>query len=127
MAIDELTDAAFFDLYQKNPQVKGLVEDIQKRYHVHSSQTNEPDPKNVSAATKEAKDVIKQLINKEQKHGTHSTAPEKVSEKSEYAAWLLGGLATILGFATYPLLGATALLTTTLMMYNNYQNKYKTA
>ena len=127
MAIDDLTDEAFFNLYQKNPQIRELVEGIQKRYHVHSSQTKEPDPKNVSAATKEAKGVVKQWINKEQKHETYATAPEKVSEKSEYAAWLLGGLATILGFATTPLLGATALLTTTLVMYNNYQNKYKTA
>jgi len=121
MAIDDLTDEAFFDLYQKNPQVKKLVEDTQRKYSVHSDQTNKPDPKNVSAATKEAKDKVKQLINK-----TQSTATEKVSEKSEYAIGLLGGLATVLGFAAAPLLGAAALLTTTLMMYDNYQNKYKT-
>ena len=127
MAIDELTDEAFFKLYQKNPEVKKLVEGIQKKYHVHHSQTKDPDREKVSAATKESKDIVKHLIN-EQKPKTYASASEKFSSNSEYTALFLGGLAAALGFATgAPLLGAAALLTATWMMYNNYQSKYKTA
>lgn len=85
----------------------------------------------------QAKSILDDLIKQQNKQGglesklqeskNGASASEKVSSNSEYAVWLLGGLAAVLGFATTPLLGAAALFTTTLMMYNNYQNKYKTA
>lgn len=66
MAIDELTDKEFFKLYQENPKVKELVEGIQKKYNVHYSQTKKPNPENVSAATKEAKETVKKLLKPKQ-------------------------------------------------------------
>ena len=62
----------------------------------------------------------------EQSEGEHSIG-NSATKKTNYADMLLGGLATAFGFATFPPLGAAALLTTILMMYNPKQNKSEPA
>ena len=79
MSVDELTDDEFFKLYQTNPQVKGLVEDIQRKYNVHSSQTNNPKHKDVSAATKEAKETINNIIH--QQKGGHVSGDDSAEHE----------------------------------------------
>ena len=112
MAIDELTDEAFFEAYQKNPQIKNLVEGIQRKYNVHSSQTAKPDPKNVSAATKEAKDVVKKLLGQQKQDGKEKTTAASASGifsgRMGYAAGLFGIVAIVAALSTF---GATAPLT----------------
>lgn len=94
MAIDDLTEEAFFDLYQKNPKVRGLVDDIQKRYHVHASQKGKPDynEANISLATKEAKEAVKRLLAQQKPQEKASVASGIFSGRGSYAA----GLAAVL-------------------------------
>ena len=84
MSVDELTDKAFFELYQGNPQIKQLVDGIQMKYRVHSSQKGQPgyNEKNISTATKEAKETVSHII-QQQKHGhgeTHNADSHKNPE-----------------------------------------------
>ena len=122
MAIDDLTDEAFFDLYRSNPQIKDLVDDIQKKYHVHSSQKGQPDynESNIPTAMKEAKETVQRLL-KQQKQGvesklnpaSHSTA------KLDYGVGLAGAIAAIIGFGSgLYALGALGLLAAAVSMYN---------
>ncbi len=73
MAVDELTDEAFFDLYQKNPQIKQIVDNVQKKYHTHFSQKGQPgyNESNIPIAMKDAKETVQQLL-EQQKQGTES-------------------------------------------------------
>ena len=64
MAIDDLTDEAFFETYQKNPKIRELVDGIQIKYHTHFSQKGQPDydEANIPIAMKEAKKTVQQLL-----------------------------------------------------------------
>ena len=71
MSVNELTDDAFFDLYKNNPQITGLVDEIQKEHHAHKSQEGQPgyDPGNREWYP-QAKRTVSDLI-KKQKPQTH--------------------------------------------------------
>ena len=98
MAIDDLTDEAFFEAYQKNPQVKNIVDSIQKKYHVHHSQKNEPDynEDNTPMATKEAKETIKNLLSQQKQDGKEKTTSASASGIFSGRMGYAAGLATVL-------------------------------
>lgn len=105
MAIDDLTDEALFDLYQKNPGIRSLVDGIQQKYHVHHSQKDKPDynKANIPIAAKEVKEKVSQLL-QQQKQGNES--PAEVHKKPEptrmdYLVQLVASLGTIAVFGMY--------------------------
>ena len=81
MAIDELTDEELFNAYQSNSQIKDLVDGIQRKHHVHSSQKGQPDysEDNIPNATREAKEAVSRLINSQ--NNVHSEAGHHNEEK----------------------------------------------
>jgi hypothetical protein len=121
MSLDKLTDDEFFKLYNGNLQIKELVDDIQKKYHAHSSQKGQPgyDPGN-TAWYKEAKKAVGGII-EAQKHKAEAhqePVHATTTRTGNYLLFGLGGLATALAAYTYPLLGAFALATTALTLYS---------
>ena len=80
MAIDELTDEAFFEAYQKNPKIRELVDGIQRKYHVHTDQKDQPDykPNNTPLANKEAREAVAQLV-AQQKQGPQAKTSSPTS------------------------------------------------
>lgn len=96
MAIDELTDEAFFDLYRNNSQIKGVVDNIQKEYHVHKSQEGTPDynPRN-REWIKEAKSQVGELLAQQKEGKTNAASSGVFSGKISYATGLLGVLAIV--------------------------------
>ncbi|MBI2656706.1 hypothetical protein HYX03_03130 [Candidatus Woesearchaeota archaeon] len=129
MAIDEITDEALFELYQKNPQIRSLVDSIQKKYNVHFSQKDQPNYKkaNIPIATKEAKETVKQLLGQQKQVASYSKAPDL---STQYVG-LFGILATVAAFATgaYPigLIVATITGATLLSQYQTQTYKQKPA
>ena len=96
MAIDELTDNALYELYQKDENVKKIVEDKQKRYGVHFSQNpgversekeEQEHRKKVDLANKEIKETVKQYLT-QQKQGIE----EKTQGKKSSTGWSLPAL-----------------------------------
>ena len=113
MSVDELTDEAFFDLYKNNPQIRGLVDEIQvdeiqKQHHAHKSQEGQPgyDPGNKEWYV-EAKDTVSKLI-KKQKPQTHEKSPGLFGVITQPKAALgLIAIVLMLGMMASPV-GATA-------------------
>jgi len=123
MTIDELTDNAFFDLYDNNPKIKGIVDEIQMKYKAHKSQEGKPgyDPGN-TAWYKEAKGTVAEIVAQQKKAGEHGQAegkknaaagPEKpfperlFGEMTPFKA-AVGLAVLVIGVAVAPYLGAAA-------------------
>ena len=134
MAIDEMTDEALFEAYQKNPDVKALVESIQREHGVHWDQRNDPgyDKKKVPFATKEAKKAVKNLLEGSEQYKKAPAYGGILSEKVSYAAGLAGIIGGVLalgaGAASFGLLGFLAAGAAAAYLYSNTpQQSYKAA
>jgi len=124
MTVDELTDDAFFELYKKNPQIKVLVDDIQRKYNVHASQKGQSgyNEGNIPIAFKEAKETVQQLLTQQQEveQATKTAQTEKGTSPAKKPSGPFGfpiltktqaafGLATIVvGLFALSSLGAAA-------------------
>ena len=105
MAIEEVTDNALFGLYQKRPEVRELVDRIQKKHRTHFSQKDQPDYNSANAplANKEAKEAVKMLLAQQEqgiqeKVGSTSTASH--TGRLKYAVGLIAVLASVAAFAS---------------------------
>ena len=129
MAIDELTDEAFFEAYQTNPKIKELVDGIQRKYHAHYDQRDKPGYKkeNIPIAMNEAKETVERLLGQKKQEVASASAP---SLTTQYATGFLGILTTIAAFATgvYPigLIAAAVTGATLLSQYQTQSYKLKT-
>ena len=123
MAIDQLTDEAFFEAYQQNPKIKKLVDGIQRKYHAHYDQRNKPDYKeaNIPIAMKEAKETVEQLLEQKEHEVASASAP---SLTTQYVTGLLGILTTIAAFAAgvYSI-GLIAAAVTGATLFSQYQSQ----
>jgi hypothetical protein len=102
MSIDQLTDSALFDLYQKDSKVKSLVDGIQRKYHVHNSQKGLPeyDEANAPVAQREIKKKVSQLVQKG--NSAHSERhSEQEPTRIDYAMQLAATLAGIAFLGMY--------------------------
>ncbi len=100
MAIEELTDRMFFDLYQKKPKIRELVDDVQKKHGVHASQKGKPEytAANIPTATQEAKEAVKTLLSGQSEAVQKAkTTPSGgiLAGRMDYAAGLFGILLAI--------------------------------
>ncbi|MBI2130195.1 hypothetical protein HYU10_00320 [Candidatus Woesearchaeota archaeon] len=75
-----LSDEEFYKLYQSSPHVKKIVDDVQRKYHAHKEQENEPgyDPGN-NKWWPEAKAKVQKIIDKNE---SNQTLEERVNEAS---------------------------------------------
>ena len=100
MAIDELTDEAFFDLYNdtKKPKIKELVDGIQKKYNAHISQKGQSgyDEGNIDWYN-EAKSAVSELDAKQQglEAKTSDVSGGAFSGRGLYAAGLILAVALL--------------------------------
>ncbi len=93
MSIDELTDEEFFKVYQSNPQVKGLVDGIQKKYHAHSSQKEQSgyDPDNKEWLS-DAKETVRKIIQKQMHMAPETGHAASGHKKDEFSGFKLPSL-----------------------------------
>jgi hypothetical protein len=101
MTIDELTDEALHEAYQRNPSVRELVDGIQRKYGVHREQKGKPEynEANIPLATKEIKDAVKKLMTQQKQasgiEGKTTTSSGIFAGRMENAAGLTAVLAGV--------------------------------
>jgi len=89
MALEQITDNAFYDAYQHNQPVKAAVDKIQKAHHAHKSQEHDPNY-NPNAQWYEEAKHDKGIVDLVRKHESSKSKSGRIDYLMQMAATLAG-------------------------------------